>query len=154
MDINSNFVIKMGYLLKLSRFYKKTVYLFGICKSHDSKTNSKQLGRILSKSFWLFFRRLNNQADVEELTSLVLTKFINKISNQNTTLENPHGYLWKIARSSLADFINHKVKQPTTLSLDDNLDTITEDLDKYRSDHFKQKNSRFDGMCATKPERK
>jgi|LakMenEpi03Aug12_release.lakeMendotaPanAssembly.Ray.scaffolds.fasta_scaffold78676_3 DNA-directed RNA polymerase specialized sigma24 family protein len=106
------------------------------------------------KVFGYFFRRLNNQADVEELTSLVLTKFINKISNQNTTLENPHGYLWKIARSSLADFINHKVKQPTTLSLDDNLDTITEDLDKYRSDHFKQKNSRFDGMCATKPERK
>jgi hypothetical protein len=70
---------------------------------------------------------------------LVLTKFINKISDQNATLENPHGYLSKIARSKLADFINHKTKQPATLSLNDDLDTIPEDLDKYRSDHYKQK---------------
>ena len=77
--------------------------------------------------------------DVEDLTSLVLTKFINKISDETKTLENPHGYLWRIARNALVDFIGQKDKFPDTVSINENIDGIPNEADGYRSEHFKQK---------------
>jgi RNA polymerase sigma factor (sigma-70 family) len=73
--------------------------------------NSSQIDALWSeyypKVFAYFYKRISNYADVEDLASITMTVFLDKIS-QVGILDQPHAYLWTIARSKLADFLRKK----------------------------------------------
>jgi RNA polymerase sigma factor (sigma-70 family) len=82
-----------------------------------------------------FFKRITNQADVDDLTSVTLTGFIQNLATKD--IVQPAGFLWKIARNQLYLYIKHKSKNLVSI---DNLDEFeslettedTEISDKYR----------------------
>jgi RNA polymerase sigma factor (sigma-70 family) len=63
------------------------------------------------KVYGYLYRRLDSRQDVEEVTSVVLTKLFAALERQH--IEYLNAYLWSIARSSLIDYIrakkNHRV---------------------------------------------
>jgi RNA polymerase sigma factor (sigma-70 family) len=97
------------------------------------------------KVYGYFFRRLNNRSDVEDLSSVVMTKFFEVLSdeqksvNLNSNPNSKNAYLWKIAYNSLANFINHKQKTPPYFSIDDDFIGIDSSLEKEYSKHFQER---------------
>jgi RNA polymerase sigma factor (sigma-70 family) len=83
------------------------------------------------KVFGYFFRRVQNKVDVEDLTSIVMTKYLDLISNEEKLkkVQNKHAYLWKVAHNQLAYFIKSHQKQVLEIGysgdffeLDDNIE--------------------------------
>jgi RNA polymerase sigma factor (sigma-70 family) len=64
-----------------------------------------------------FYKRVTNQADVDDLTSVTLTGFIQNLRTKEVL--QPAGLLWKIARNQLCLYIKHKTKNLLSI---DNLD--------------------------------
>jgi RNA polymerase sigma factor (sigma-70 family) len=75
------------------------------------------------KVYGYYFRRLQNKADVEDLTSIVMTKYLDLISNEEKLkkVQNKHAYLWKIAHNQLANFIKLQQKQILEIGYSDDL---------------------------------
>jgi RNA polymerase sigma factor (sigma-70 family) len=71
------------------------------------------------KVFGYFFRRLNSRQDVEDLTSVVLTAFLDKLQDPEITLENQQGFVWRVAHNQLAKYIRDKSKVPVSVSTQD-----------------------------------
>ncbi len=92
------------------------------------------------KVYGYYFRRVNVKEDVEDLTSLVLTNFINKITDSSNSIQNPHGYLWRSAHNHLVNYIRAKSKRPAMVGIEgDVIDVIDQDIENHRSQHYKDK---------------
>jgi RNA polymerase sigma factor (sigma-70 family) len=89
------------------------------------------------KVYGYFFRRIDLKDDVEDVTSIVMTKFLSALYTKN--LENPHAYLWQIARNQLAYYIKNKSKHPLSSQLEENHYTLISSIENYRSDHYQSK---------------
>jgi RNA polymerase sigma-70 factor, ECF subfamily len=71
-----------------------------------------------------FFRRVSNRQDVDDLTSIVMTSFIQaKIEKDIDKIES---YLWAIARTQLFLFIRNKSKAPVTIEMTEEFDTSSD----------------------------
>jgi RNA polymerase sigma factor (sigma-70 family) len=86
------------------------------------------------KVFGYFYRRVNSREDVEDLTSVVMAAFIQKISQEE--LQNPRGYLWQIAHNQLNNFIRNKSKRPVTVDFTEEDLQIEEKLENTYSDSY------------------
>ncbi len=75
-----------------------------------------------------FYRRLNNQQDVEDLTSNVLTAFF-----LAENVENPKGFIWQTAKNQQYKFIDNKNRSPFTVILEENTDFQTQDYAHFES---------------------
>ena len=94
------------------------------------------------KVFGYFFRRVNSRQDTEDLTSLVLASFLEKIMDPQIEIQNPNAYLWKIAHNSLCRFVTQKSKTPISVELDDDFQIKSEEdleIENTRSDNLKLK---------------
>ena len=91
------------------------------------------------KVFGYFFRRVDNRQDVEDLTSLVLTAYLNALSERRDEIKNPHGYLWRIAHNYLVNFIKNKTKNPVFVAFTEDLEVIDESIEIHRSERFNAK---------------
>ncbi len=85
------------------------------------------------KVFGYFFRRISNREDVEDLTSLTLTAFVDNLTNKS--IQNPHAFLWKIAHNQLLVFIRFKQKQPIPISLEEDFEVEVEATDNSQNQH-------------------
>jgi len=94
------------------------------------------------KIYGYYFRRLSNQADVEDLTSITLTSFLEVLINPDKQLANPHGFLWKIAHNQLCVFIKNKTKNPIPISLNENFE-IDPEIEDYKSGYQTQRVSKL-----------
>lgn len=91
------------------------------------------------KVFGYFYRRLNCREDVEDLTSLVMTKFIHSLNEYD--IAKPNAYLWRIAHNQLVNFYREKSKTPVFTSLLENEDQewLDESLEQSRSSAYLQR---------------
>jgi RNA polymerase sigma factor (sigma-70 family) len=80
-----------------------------------------------------FFKRITSQTDVDDLTSVTLTGFIQNLTTKEIT--QPAGLLWKIARNQLYLYIKYKTKNPISI---DNLDEF-EALETTEDSEISQK---------------
>jgi RNA polymerase sigma factor (sigma-70 family) len=92
------------------------------------------------KVFGYYFRRVNNRQDCEDLTSLVLTSFVQKMIDPDTSIQNPHGYLWRSAHNHLVNYIKSKSVGPTMVGIEGEIeDVIDEGYEMLRSIHYRDK---------------
>jgi RNA polymerase sigma factor (sigma-70 family) len=91
------------------------------------------------KVFGYFFRRVNNREDVEDLTSITLTNFLQKWLEKGQEIQHREGYLWRIAHNQLANFIRHKSKKPVPLAIDEDWQLIDEKLEVEYSHYFRER---------------
>jgi RNA polymerase sigma-70 factor (ECF subfamily) len=85
------------------------------------------------KVFGYFYRRITVREDIEDLTSIVLTSYLDKMMDETTQLENPYGYLWRVAHNQLVNYIRKKSKNPVAVAVDDTFQLIDESLEEKRS---------------------
>ena len=69
------------------------------------------------KIYGYFFRRVNNQVDVEDLTMITIANFFEVLKTKE--LQKPENYLWKIAHNQLVTFYNFNTKQKMTIGFED-----------------------------------
>ncbi len=86
-----------------------------------------------------YFRRVNNRDDVEDLTSIVITIFLDNMLDDTKTIANPHGFLWKVAYNHLALFIRQKSKNPMAIGLIDTDFEVEPEIEDNRSFHYQEK---------------
>jgi RNA polymerase sigma factor (sigma-70 family) len=92
------------------------------------------------KVYGYYYRRVNNRQDCEDLTSLVLTNFINKMTDPDKQIQSPNGYLWRSAHNHLINFIKSKSIHPTIVGIEgDVVDVIDQEVENHRSDNYNQK---------------
>jgi RNA polymerase sigma factor (sigma-70 family) len=93
------------------------------------------------KVYGYFFKRVDNKNDVDDLTSLVMEKYLNLFqdSEKANQVTNKHAYLWKIANNQLADFIKNKQKRIVTIGLNDELFSLEVELEKNYSSRYLDK---------------
>jgi RNA polymerase sigma factor (sigma-70 family) len=92
------------------------------------------------KVYGYFYRRVEHRTDVEDLTSLVLTNYIQKMIDPGTNITNPHGYLWRSAHNHLVNFIKSKTIRPTIVGIEGEVeDVIDTDLEYQRSQNYQTK---------------
>jgi RNA polymerase sigma-70 factor (ECF subfamily) len=84
------------------------------------------------KVFGYFYRRVNVREDIEDLTSIVLTSYLEKLMDNPDSLKNPLGYLWRIAHNQLVNYIRNKSKKPVSVVFDDTFQLIDESLEEKR----------------------
>jgi RNA polymerase sigma factor (sigma-70 family) len=86
-----------------------------------------------------FFRRLNNRLDVEDLTSITLSEFIEVLLDDTkcSRIRDLEDYLWKIAHNQLVGFIDKKSKIKITVGLSDETDSIDTNIDSIDSENYK-----------------
>jgi len=60
------------------------------------------------KVYGYFFKRIENKADVEDLTSLTMIAFVSNLMEKE--ILNRHGLLWKIARNQFLKFLKEKYR--------------------------------------------
>lgn len=89
------------------------------------------------KVYSYFLRRVDNRMDIEDLTSVTLTAFLEKLRSE-LEIKNKHAFLWKITHNQLCLFIRNKSKNPISISVDvqsfvDNFDT---EVENTRSDYL------------------
>ena len=112
-------------LVSYSEVNVKVQNEFGINQpSHNrSSMTEKKLTEVFEtyfpKVFGYYYKRLNNRQDVEDLTQISLGIFLIKLKENKVKSDFIAGYLWKICRSQLANFINNKSKNPLPISLND-----------------------------------
>lgn len=66
-----------------------------------------------------FFRRIDNQQDIEDLTSLCLTILLEQ--SQQKVIKNIDLYLWKIVFNQLQEYFRSKSKIPVSLEIIENI---------------------------------
>jgi RNA polymerase sigma factor (sigma-70 family) len=75
--------------------------------------------------FAYFYKRVNNYTDVEDLAAQTMTAFLGKIERDGL-LDQPHGYLWRVAKSQLAEYLRKKYNHASTQELTENHDVTDE----------------------------
>jgi RNA polymerase sigma factor (sigma-70 family) len=80
------------------------------------------------KVYGYFFRRLNSRLDIEDLTSVTLTVFLNALTNSDKKIQNKNAYLWKIAHNQLLVFIHAKSTKPLPISIDDDNNFVANEV--------------------------
>jgi RNA polymerase sigma-70 factor (ECF subfamily) len=93
------------------------------------------------KVFGYFYRRLNNQEDVEDLTSISLTSFLNKVSDPDVEINNHNAYLWRICHNQLNTLIRNKSKNPAVVPYDESWVPEDDTLENQRSKEFNDRMS-------------
>ena len=93
------------------------------------------------KVYGYFFRRVDNRLDVEDLTSLVLSQFLEIILDEQKSVRilNKNAYLWKIAHNQLVTFINTKSKQIVSVGLNDSFEIIDERAELEKSSYYRNR---------------
>jgi RNA polymerase sigma factor (sigma-70 family) len=93
------------------------------------------------KVYGYFFKRVDNKTDVEDLTSIVMEKYLNlfKDSDKMDRISNKHAYLWKIANNQLADFINTKQKRVLEIGLNDDISEIDLKIEESYTSRYSNK---------------
>lgn len=92
------------------------------------------------KVYGYFFRRVENKTDVEDLTSVTLTSFLQALEKRE--MESPQAYLWRIAHNQLVNFINFKTKNPIPVSFEEAFTPDRDEnvaIEKLRSNHYQNK---------------
>jgi RNA polymerase sigma factor (sigma-70 family) len=102
---------------------------------------SAQWDTYYPKVYGYFFRRVDNKTDVEDLASLVMTDFLQLLSDSEklARVRSPHAYLWKIAHNYLVEFIARRTKHRLPVSLDDNLERVDREVDSHRSPRYQER---------------
>jgi RNA polymerase sigma factor (sigma-70 family) len=80
-----------------------------------------------------FFKRVTNQSDVDDLTSVVMTSFLQALTKQE--VESKHGLLWSIARNHLYSYFRSKKNQPLTVDVE-NFEASRETEDQFGSQTY------------------
>ncbi len=105
--------------------------------------NIKELEKLWSeyypKVFGYFYRRVESRTDAEDLTSIVMEKYLDVLDNRGEEIQNPHAYLWRIANNQLSYFLKYRAKTPMSVGVSDETDTVDLSLDQYRSEAYQQK---------------
>jgi RNA polymerase sigma factor (sigma-70 family) len=78
-----------------------------------------------SPMYGYFYKRVNNQADVEELTSSTLSSLLLNPKITSGEIDKLYGYIWKVAHNHLVKYINTKTTEPTLVSVDDIENQVT-----------------------------
>jgi RNA polymerase sigma factor (sigma-70 family) len=91
------------------------------------------------KVYGYFFRRIEDQMAVEELTATVMEAFIMKQATSDQNISFPKAYMWRICHNALASYIRDKSK-----SVIDNVDLeicepIDQSIENYRSEWYSSK---------------
>jgi RNA polymerase sigma factor (sigma-70 family) len=92
------------------------------------------------KVYGYFLRRVNNQTDVEDLTSVTLTAFLEKLRSE-MEIKNKNGFLWKIAHNQLCVFIKNKSKNPISVSVDEGsfAENFDMEVEETKSDYLEKR---------------
>lgn len=93
------------------------------------------------KVFGYFYRRLNNQEDVEDLTSISLSSFLKKVSDPDFEITNRNAYLWRICHNQLNTLIRNKSKSPAVVPYDEAWVPDDKTLENQRSKEFTERMS-------------
>jgi RNA polymerase sigma factor (sigma-70 family) len=80
-----------------------------------------------------FFKRITNQSDVDDLSSVVMTNFLQALAKQE--VESKHGLLWSIARNHLYMYFRSKKNQPAFVD-SDHFQSIEQIEDHYVSQKY------------------
>ncbi|MEM1312261.1 MAG: sigma-70 family RNA polymerase sigma factor [Patescibacteria group bacterium] len=93
------------------------------------------------KVYGYFFRRITNKTDVEDLTSIVMTKFLNLFQDENklNKIKNRHAYLWKIAHNQLVYFIKTQQKKAIEIGFGDDYFEIDNQIEHAYSTRYQHK---------------
>jgi len=93
------------------------------------------------KVYGYFLRRVENRMDVEDLTSITLTGFLQKIQQDEKSIENKHAFLWRIAHNQLCLFIKSKSKNPIAINIEsENLPDVEDSgAENQRSKSFQDR---------------
>lgn len=104
-----------------------------------------------------FFRRVNNQTDVEDLTANTLTALLT-----NSEVQNPKAFVWQTAKNQLYKFIQQKANTPYSMDMQspDSEHIINQhslhhqsiaydenELDQLRSPHYMEKMTQLIECC-------
>ena len=81
--------------------------------------------RWYSPLYGYFYKRVNNQSDVEDLTSSTLSSLLINPKITNGEVDKLYGYIWKVAHNHLVKYINTKTTEPTLVSVEDIENTIS-----------------------------
>lgn len=101
------------------------------------------------KVFGYFYRRVSCRQDVEDLTSISLTAFLNKLIADGDAIENEPAYLWRICHNQLANYIRSKTKNPVSVPYEE--DWVPDDK-AIETNHVQEFNMRIDSLknCISK----
>ncbi|MEM1312085.1 MAG: sigma-70 family RNA polymerase sigma factor [Patescibacteria group bacterium] len=96
-----------------------------------------------------FYRRVNNQTDVEDLTANTLNAFFMKAE-----VRNDKGFIWQTAKNQLYKYIESKKLIPDMINLNENLDVqkqtyayFEEHIETKYSSHYSQKIKQLLDCC-------
>lgn len=110
------------------------------------------------KIYGYFYKRVSNLADVDDLSSTTANAFFGTLLNKEkmSKVYQLESYLFKVAHNQLVNFINFKSKQPTMVSLDDQL-SLSKEIDQSRSENYQSQVSaifNFAQNCLSDEENK
>jgi RNA polymerase sigma factor (sigma-70 family) len=91
-----------------------------------------------SRIYGYFYRRLESQSDVREMTADTLTDFF----TYQKEIENPKSFIFKIAENKLKSFIKNKSNKPFVADIDE----VDETTASYSSHYFERSSALVD--CA------
>ena len=93
------------------------------------------------KVYAYFLRRVDNRLDVEDLTSITLTSFLEKYRRNPDKINNKYAFLWKIAHNQLCLFIKTKSKNFIPISLENEMEekNIDIEVENYRSSELQKR---------------
>ena len=87
------------------------------------------------KLYGYFFRRVNSREDVEDLTSIVLTKLFKAMENKQ--IKSPKTYLWMIAHNQLVDFYRSSKTQDIRIGVEEGWE-VDASIDNSRSNNYQR----------------
>ena len=96
---------------------------------------AKEFEEYYPKVYGYFFRRVNNKQDVEDLTSITLTKLFKSL--ENNKVKNTRAYLWMIAHNQLVDFYRSNKVRDIQTGMEEGWD-VDASLDNHQSDNYKR----------------
>lgn len=85
----------------------------------------EEFNQLYPKIYGYFFKRVSVREDVEDLTSLVLTKYTMAKLERPEEISSNYGYLWRIASNQMADYIRNKAKSQNLQFDDEEVENLT-----------------------------